>query len=159
MHGSPKVIAELNRLLTGELSAADQYFVHSRMYHNWGLSVLYERLEHERQEELAHATQLIERILFLEGTPDVALRHALKIGGTVPAMMQSDLDYELSVVADLKKAIQLCESEQDYQSREILLQLLKDTEEDHTLWLEQQLGLIGKMGLENYLQSSAGSAL
>ena len=153
MRGNKKVIKILNTLLTGELSAADQYFVHSRMYQDWGLEKLYERIAHEAQEELQHADQLVQRILFLEGTPDVASRDALRIGSDVPGMLANDLKLELEVVAALKKAIKTVEEEQDYQTREILEVLLKDTEEDHTYWLEKQLGLIDKMGLENYLQA------
>jgi len=153
MHGNKKVIKILNTLLTGELSAADQYFVHSRMYQDWGLEKLYERIAHEAQEELQHADQLLQRILFLEGTPDVASRDALRIGNDVPGMLANDLKLELEVVAALKKAIKTVEEEQDYQTRVILEVLLKDTEEDHTYWLEKQLGLIDKIGLENYLQA------
>lgn len=153
MRGNKKVIKILNTLLTGELSAADQYFVHSRMYQDWGLDKLYERIAHESQEELQHADELIQRILFLEGTPDVASRDALGIGSNVPSMLANDLKLELTVVSALKKAIKIVEEEQDYQTREILKVLLKDTEEDHTYWLEKQLGLIEKLGLPNYLQS------
>lgn len=153
MRGNKKVIKILNTLLTGELSAADQYFVHSRMYQDWGLDKLYERIAHEAQEELQHADQLVQRILFLEGTPDVASRDALRIGSDVPSMLANDLKLELEVVAALKKAIKTVEEEQDYQTREMLEVLLKDTEEDHTYWLEKQLGLIDKISLENYLQA------
>ncbi|NOQ14050.1 MAG: bacterioferritin [Methyloprofundus sp.] len=153
MRGNKKIIKLLNTLLTGELSAADQYFVHSRMYQDWGLEKLYERIAHEAQEELQHADQLLQRILFLEGTPDVASRDALRIGSDVPGMLANDLKLELEVVCALKKAIKITEEEQDYQTREILEVLLKDTEEDHTYWLEKQLGLIDKIGLENYLQA------
>lgn len=153
MRGNKKIIKLLNTLLTGELSAADQYFVHSRMYQDWGLEKLYERIAHEAQEELQHADQLIQRILFLEGTPDIASRDSLRIGSDVPGMLANDLKLELEVVAALKKAIKITEEEQDYQTREILGVLLKDTEEDHTYWLEKQLGLIDKIGLENYLQA------
>ena len=153
MKGSKKVIDTLNALLTHEMSAADQYFIHSRMYQDWGLNELYERLKHEQEEELDHAAQLVERILFLEGNPDVAARAKLNIGKDLPSMMKSDLAYELSVVKELKSAIAICEKEQDYVSRELLLGLLKDTEEDHTHWLEQQLGLIELMSLGNYVQS------
>ena len=155
MKGKAKVIKTLNHLLTGELSAADQYFVHSRMYHDWGLDELYERLKHEQEEELEHAARLVERILFLEGKPDVASREALKIGANVLAMMKNDLAYEIAVGKNLKKAVAVCEAEQDYVSRDLLVDLLKDTEEDHTYWLEKQLGLIEKMGLENYIQSKS----
>lgn len=153
MRGNKKVIKILNKLLTGELSAADQYFVHSRMYQDWGLESLYERVAHESEEELQHADKLIQRILFLEGTPDVASRDPLKVGEDVPGMLKNDLQLELEVVAALKDAIKATEKEQDYQTREILEALLKDTEEDHTYWLEKQLGLIDKIGLENYCQS------
>lgn len=159
MQGKQPVIQELNKLLTGELTAADQYFLHSRVYENWGLSRLYERAEHERVEELEHASRLIHRILFLEGVPDVASRAPIKTGPTVPDMLRADLDYELQVVQNLKAAIAVTEREQDYDTREILVDLLKDTEEDHTYWLEQQLGLIAKIGLANYLQSAIGSSL
>ncbi len=153
MKGDPKVIEHLNELLTGELSAADQYFIHSRMQQDWGLEKIYERISHEMQEELEHAEKLIERILFLEGIPNVASRDPIKVGQNVPEMFENDLAVELSVVLALKKAIAYCESAKDYQTREILEVLLKDTEEDHAYWLEQQLGLIDKVGLQNYLQS------
>lgn len=153
MRGNNKVINILNSLLTGELSAADQYFVHSRMYQDWGLEKMYERIAHESEEELQHADKLIQRILFLEGTPDVASRDPLRIGNDVPSMLRNDLKLELEVVSALKEAIKIAEQEQDYQTREILEELLKDTEQDHTYWLEKQLGLIDKIGLENYLQS------
>ncbi len=153
MRGNDEVIEVLNTLLTGELSATDQYFVHSRMYQNWGLEKLHERIAQETEEELQHANRLIQRILFLEGTPDVASRDPLRIGRDVPGMLKNDLQLELEVVAALKIAIGITEKHQDYQTREILESLLKDTEEDHTYWLEKQLGLIDKVGLENYLQS------
>ena len=153
MQGKKSIINTLNKLLTEELTAADQYFIHSRMFHDWGLEELYERLKHEQEEELEHAARLVERILFLEGTPDVGARSALKVGKTVPQMLKNDLGYELAVGKALKAAIGECEKAQDYVSRSLLVDLLKDTEEDHTHWLEQQLGLIDKMGLENYIQS------
>ncbi len=156
MKGNQNVIDALNGLLTHELSAADQYFIHAQMYEDMGLKELYERLDHEREEELDHAKQLVERILFLEGKPDVGSRAALNIGDDVPSMLRSDLAYELMVVDALKDVIELCEKERDYQSRQVLLGLLEDTEEDHTYWLEQQLGLIEKVGLENYMQSKMG---
>ncbi|MDV7340244.1 bacterioferritin [Terasakiella sp. A23] len=155
MKGNKKVIDALNGLLTHEMSAADQYFIHSRMYDDWGMTELYERLKHEQEEELDHASKLVERILFLEGTPDVSARDALKIGKDVPSMLANDLEYELMVGKELKKVIALCEKEQDYVSRQILVGLLEDTEDDHTYWLEKQLGLIDKMGLKNYIQSKS----
>lgn len=156
MKGNKTVIDTLNNLLTNELSAADQYFIHSRMYQDWGLEKLYERIKHESEEELQHAAALIERILFLEGTPDVASRDPLNVGKDVPSMLKSDLDIEYDVGRQLKDAIALCEKEKDFQTREILEALLKDTEEDHTYWLEQQLGLIDKVGIQNYMQSQMG---
>ncbi len=153
MKGNKNVIDTLNKLLTNELSAADQYFIHSRMYQDWGLDKLFERIKHESEEELGHAAALVERILFLEGMPDVASREALNVGKDVPAMLKNDLAVEYDVGSQLKDAIALCEQEKDYNTREILEVLLKDTEEDHTYWLEQQLGLIDRLGLKNYLQS------
>ncbi|MEW5726497.1 MAG: bacterioferritin [Pseudomonadota bacterium] len=156
MKGNKKVIDRLNKLLTAELTAADQYLAHSRMFENWGYHKLYERVAHERLEELEHADKLIRRILFLDGTPDVGSRDKLNIGKDVPAMLKNDLAYEIAVVKELRDAMALCEAEHDYQTRAILGELLADTEEDHALWLEQQLRLIDAMGLQNYLQSAAG---
>jgi bacterioferritin len=153
MKGNEKVINKLNELLSGELTSIDQYFIHSRMYEDWGLTKLYERLNHEMAEEMQHADLLIKRILFLEGTPDVSTRKKLNLGKDVPEMLSKDLELEYGVDEALKNVIALCETEQDYLTREILQGLLKDTEEDHAYWLEQQLGLIEKIGLENYLQS------
>jgi bacterioferritin len=156
MQGKQSVIDRLNTLLVGELSAADQYLAHSSMMENWGFKALYERIAHERHDELAHADKLIKRILFLEGTPNVAGRDPLRIGKDVPEMLRNDLTLELEVVDALKEAIAHCEAEQDYDTRRILVDLLEDTEEDHAHWLEQQIGLIDKIGLQNYLQSAIG---
>ncbi|CAI07288.1 bacterioferritin [Aromatoleum aromaticum] len=153
MKGDNQVIDHLNALLSGEMTSVDQYFIHSRMYDNWGLPKLHERIAHEMSEELEHASGLIARILFLEGTPDLSKRDPLQIGQTVPEMLKNDLALELKVVAHLKDVIAYCETVKDYQTREILEGMLADTEEDHTYWLEKQLGLIDKVGLENYLQS------
>ena len=153
MQGKPIIIAELNKLLAGELTAIDQYFIHSRMYQDWGYSKLFERISHESEEEKQHASWIIERILFLEGIPEMSLRGPLHNGKTVPEMLQNDLQLEYDVATALKNAIKLCEQEQDYQTREILEKLLEDTEDDHAYWLEKQLGLIKMLGLPNYLQS------
>ncbi len=153
MKGDKKVIKHLNSLLTAELTAIHQYFLHSRMYEDWGLSKLYERIHHEMEDEIKHSEMLIKRLLFLEETPNVQDLGRLKIGNTVPKMLKNDLNMEMSVVAALKEAILCCENQKDYVSREILEQMLQDTEEDHVWWLETQLGLIEKVGLENYLQS------
>ena len=146
MKGKTKVIQVLNDLLAGELTAIDQYFVHSRMYEDMGLSKLFERLDHEREEETDHADQMIKRILFLEGKPDLSKREPLNVGDSVPQMLKNDLALEYAV-------INICEKEQDFETREMLLKQLEDSEEDHAYWLEKQLGLIDKIGLPNYLQS------
>ena len=153
MKGQAKVIAALNALLASELSAMDQYFIHSQMYQDWGLNKLYERIGHEFDDEKGHATLLISRILFLEGIPDLTTRDPIHVGKDVPEMLQNDLQLEYDVATALKNAIKLCEQEQDYQTREILEKLLEDTEDDHAYWLEKQLGLIKMLGLPNYLQS------
>ena len=153
MKGSAKVIGQLQKLLRGELAARDQYFTHSRMYDDWGLTKLFERVNHEMEDETQHADALIKRLLFLEATPDLSEQDGLRIGNDVPSMLQNDLDVEYEVVNSLKEAIAVCEAEQDYQTREILEVMLADTEEDHAYWLEKQLGLIEKIGLQNYLQS------
>lgn len=156
MKGNTKIIDSLNTLLSGELTSMDQYFIHSRMYQDWGLEKLYERIDHEFDEEKGHASRLIERILFLEGTPDLTKRAGLNIGKDVPQMLDNDLQLEYSVDKALKAVIKECEDGQDYQTREILEGMLADTEEDHAYWLEKQLGLIKKVGLQNYLQSQMG---
>ncbi|GIU42570.1 bacterioferritin [Shewanella sairae] len=153
MKGNQEVIDTLNKLLTGELSAMDQYFVHGLMYEDWGLNELHERISHESDDEREHAKKLVQRILFLEGTPDVASREPLNIGKDTEQMLKNDLAYEYQVADNLRVAIALCESKQDYESREILEVLLEETESDHMYWLEKQLGLIDKIGLQNYLQS------
>jgi bacterioferritin len=153
MKGKAKVIEQLQKLLRNELAARDQYFTHSRMYDDWGLTKLYERIDHEIQDEIGHADMLIKRLLFLEATPDLSEQGSLNIGSTVPEMLKSDLDLEYQVIEELKEAIAVCEQEQDYQTRDILKVILADTEEDHAYWLEKQLGLIDRIGLQNYLQS------
>lgn len=153
MKGNDKIIAILNTLLASELSAIDQYFIHSRMYEDWGLTKLFERIAHEMQDETDHADLLIKRILFLEGTPSLSTREPIKVGQNTPQMLQNDLDLEYAVVAALKDAIVVCENEKDFETRSLLLKMLEDTEMDHAYWLEKQLGLIDKIGLQNYLQA------
>jgi len=153
MQGKQAIIDALNVLLANELSAMDQYFIHSRMYLDWGLHKLYERIDHEVTDEKAHASAIIERILFLEGTPDMSKRDALQIGADVPSMLQNDLNVEYAVGKLLKQTMALCEQEQDYVTRAMLQKLLDDTENDHAHWLEQQLGLIKRLGVELYLTS------
>lgn len=156
MKGNKKVIDCLNSLLDNELGSVDQYMTHSCMYEDWGLDKLHQKLEHEVEEETAHAKSLIKRILFLEGTPDLTSRCGVNIGGDTEAMMKSDLVNEMKVMTDLRAGIKLCEEEGDYESREILERLLSDTESDHIFWLEQQIGLIDKIGIQNYIQSQMG---
>jgi bacterioferritin len=153
MQGNKNVIGGLNTLLGYELAAMDQYFVHSQMYLDWGLHKLYERINHEFDDEKGHATKLIERMLFLGGKPDMQTRVGYKVGINVPEMLQSDLRVEYEVADKLRNVIAMCESEKDYVTRDMLMILLDDTEMDHAHWLEQQLGLIEMLGLSNYLQS------
>lgn len=156
MKGDASVIQQLNELLAYEMTAADQYLLHARIYEDMGLHRLRERVQHEHEEELEHARRLIDRILFLEGTPDLGARQAMSTSRHVPEMLQHDLDMERSVVAKIRQMIGVCEERSDYVSRQLLLELLGDTEEDHVWWLETHLGLIDKMGLPNYLQSQMG---
>ncbi|WOS37989.1 Bacterioferritin [Oligella urethralis] len=152
LKGHPEIIDYMNKLLAGELAARDQYFIHSRMYAEWGYNKLFERIDHEMDDETSHAHDFIRRILMLGGTP-VAAPSEVNIGSDVVQMLKNDLKLELEVQANLKKGIVLCEKHQDYVTRQMLVEQLKDTEEDHAHWLEQQLNLIDHMGLKNYLQS------
>ena len=152
MIGSQKVIDYLNLLLGGELAARDQYFIHSEMYAEWHFGKLYDRISHEMHDETLHAQAIIRRILMLGGKPNMKVND-IHIGATVPEMLQFDLNLEYEVQQHLKDGIALCEAEYDYVSREMLVVQLKDTEEDHAHWLEQQLRLIDMVGLPNYLQS------
>lgn len=157
MKGEKKIIDILNDLLTGELTAVDQYLIHGEMYADMGLSQLAEKSIHESDHERQHARALIQRILFLEGKPDLSKREALKIGKTVPEMLKSDLAVEYKVDGDLKKAMAACEKAQDYVTRDMLGVQLEDTEMDHAYFLEKQMRLIELVGLPNYLQSQMGS--
>ena len=152
MQGQPEVINCLIELLRGELGARDQYFLHSRLYDDFGYSKLYERINHEMEEETQHADAILKRILFLEGKPDMR-PSAITPGFTVQTMLESDLKLEYEVRENLAKAIALCEQHSDYPTREMLEIQLKDTEEDHAYWLEQQLRLIKMVGEKNYLQA------
>ena len=158
MKGHTEIIDGLNSLLCLELTAMDQYFIHSEMYADWGLYKLHERIAHEFDDEKGHAKAIIERILFLGGKPDMVARDPLQIGETVADMLKSDLNVEYMVGARLKEVMALCESHSDFVTRNILQQNLEDTEVDHTWWLEKQLGLINKIGLQNYVQSQLGES-
>lgn len=153
MKGDKNILEILNRLLAGELAAVDQYLIHGEMYADMGFSRLAEKSLHESDHERRHARALIQRILFLQGKPNMVNRGALKIGTTVPEMLKADLDLEYQVVSELKKAIAACEQARDYVSRDMLAVQLEDTEMDHAYWLEQQIRLIELVGLQNYQQS------
>lgn len=152
MQGDTKVIEYLNRILTNELTAINQYFLHARMYKNWGLSELDEHEYHESLDEMKHADRLIERILFLEGLPNLQNIDNLVIGENVAEMIHCDLKLEIRACPLLREAIAYCESVQDYVSRELFEDIL-DSEEEHIDWLETQLALIDKVGLQNYIQT------
>ncbi|MBT3981673.1 MAG: bacterioferritin [Bacteriovoracaceae bacterium] len=153
MKGNQNIINHLNELLSLELTAIDVYFVHSRMYKDWGLTKLYQQFDHEKDDENIHATKLIERILLLEGTPILSKRVPIEIATDVKSMFSQGLDFELVVAKKLESGIQICEKEGDFVTREILLTLLKETEEDHINWLETNLELMEKIGIQNYQQS------
>ena len=153
MQGKPVINDALNNLLSYELAAMDQYFIHAQMYEDWGYMKLFERINHEFDDEKGHATKLIQRMLFLEGQPDMVTRTGYQLGYNVPDMLASDLRVEYEVAEQLRVTIALCEKERDYVTRDMLMVLLDDTEMDHAHWLEQQLGLIKSLGLEIYLQT------
>ena len=158
MKGDKKIIDILNELLAGELTAVDQYLIHAEMYADMGFQRLADKALHESDHERQHARALIQRILFLEGTPNLAKREALKIGNEVSEMLKADLSVEYKVVGSLKKAMAACEKAQDYVSRDMLAVQLEDTEMDHAYYLEKQLRLIEQVGLQNYKQSQIDSA-
>jgi bacterioferritin len=152
MKGSDKVIEALNSVLTKELTAINQYFLHARMLQNWGLEKL-GKLEYEASiDEMKHADMVIKRILFLEGLPNLQKLNKLKIGQNVQEVIEADLEVEYDAVPHLKKCIQMAEAELDYASRDLFLEILK-SEEHHIDWLETQRDLLKSVGQQNYMQS------
>lgn len=151
MQGNQEIITHLNTILTHELSAIDQYLVQAYMLEDWGYKKLHERIAHETDDERQHVGKLIQRILFLDGVPDVASRVALRIGSNPREMIESDLELEVTVARLLNEAMALCRDKGDNGTRAMLESLLIDTESDHSLWFETQLRLMKDLGQEAYL--------
>ena len=152
MKGDKNIIRLLNAQLTNELTAINQYYLHARMYRHWGFEKLGKKEYEESIGEMKHADKLIERILMLDGLPNLQALHKLLIGETAPEMLDCDQKLEQAAQITIKEGIAAAEQVGDYVSRELLVEILDDTEE-HIEWLETQLDLINKIGLQNYLQS------
>ena len=151
MKGDKQVIEHLNRILKNELTAINQYFLHSKIYKDWGITKLAEKEYEESVDEMKHADELIERILFLEGLPNLQSLGKLRIGENVNEMLQCDLDLEIDAISDLQNAVAYADEIRDYVSRELFNSILA-SEEGHVDWLETQLTSIEKMGIENFIQ-------
>jgi len=155
MKGDTKVIEFLNCALRNELTAINQYFLHSRMLKDWGLKALGDYEFQESVDEMKHADALIERILFLEGLPNMQDVGKLRIGEHTKEILECDLALEMEAIPDLREAIEYCESCKDFVSRDLFDSIL-ESEEEHVDWLETQLDLIARVGIENYQQSQIG---
>lgn len=152
MKGDPAIIKLLNAQLTNELSAINQYFLHARMYKHWGFEKIAKKEYEESIGEMKHADKLIDRILMLDGLPNLQALHKLMIGEHTQEMLECDLKLEKAAQVTVKEGIAACEKTSDYVSRELFQYILDDTEE-HIDWLETQLDLIEKVGIQNFLQS------
>jgi bacterioferritin len=155
MQGATRVIDALNNGLTIELTAINQYFVQAKMCRNWGLNKLGHKHWHESMGEMKHAEKLIDRIIFLDGVPEIARYDVIRVGTTVPEQFDNDLALEMKGVHTYRDAIRICEEEKDAASRDLLTGILRESEE-HVDWLESQIGLIQTMGLEIYLGHQIG---
>ena len=157
MKGDPTILRLLNAQLTNELTAVNQYFLHARMYRHWGFDKLGKKEYEESIGEMKHADKLIDRILMLDGLPNLQALHKLLIGENTEEMLAADLTLERGAQLTVKEGILECEKVGDYVSRELFLLILEDTEE-HIEWLETQIDLVAKVGIQNYLQSQMGTA-